>query len=69
MPTIDVAYDQLVFLLLSISEFHHAYSSLNAIEMVEKFMFHFVPTIATLRCKVYIPIKSILSERKNGLFD
>ena len=66
---IDVVYDCLIFPLLSISEFHHAYNSSSTIEMVEEFMFHLVSTIVTLRHKVYVPIKSIPLERMTKLFD
>ena len=69
MSTIDVVYDWLIFPLLSISKFHHAYNSLGAIETVEEFMSHLVPTIDTLGCKVYVPNKSIHSKRTNELFD
>ena len=65
----DIVYNQLVFPLLSVSKLHHAYSSSGAIETVEEFTFHLVPTIDTLRCKVYVPIKSIPSERMNELFN
>ena len=66
---IDVVYDCLIFPLLSICEFHHAYSSSSTIEMIEEFTFHLVPTIDTLRCKVYVPTKNIPLERMNKLFD
>ena len=66
---IDVVYDRLVFPLLSISKLYHAYNSSGTIEMIEKFAFHFFPTIDTLRCKVYVLIKSIHSKSTNKLFD
>ena len=66
---IDVVYDCLIFPLLSISEFHHAYNSSSTIEMVEEFTFHFVPTIDKLKRKVYVPIESISLERTNELFN
>ena len=66
---INVVYNQLIFPLLSISKLYHVYSSSGAIETVEKFTFHLVPTIDTLKCKVYVPIKSISLERTDELFD
>ena len=69
MPTIDIVYNQLIFPLLSVSKLHHAYSLLGAIETVEELTFHLVSTIDTLRCKVYVPIKSIQLERTNELFN
>ena len=69
MPTVDIVYNQLVFPLLSISKFHHAYSSSGDIEMVEEFTFHLVLTIDTLKCKVYVSIESIPSERTDELFN
>ena len=66
---IDIVYNRLVLPLLSISKFHHTYNSSGAIETVEEFTFHLVPTIDTLRCKVYVPIKSISLERTDELFD
>ena len=66
---IDVVYDWLIFPLFSISKLYHAYNSLGATEMVEEFALHLVPTIDTLKCKIFVPIESIPSERKNELFD
>ena len=66
---IDVVYNLLFFPLLSISTLHHACSSSVAIETVEEFAFHLVPTIDTLRCKVYVPIENIISERMDEFFD
>ena len=69
MPMVDIVYNWLVFPLLSVSKFHHAYSLSGVIKTVEEFTFHLVPTINTLRCKVYVPIKSISLERTDELFD
>ena len=66
---INVVYNQLIFPLLSISKLYHVYSSSGAIETVEKFTFHLVPTIDTLRCKIYVLIEFIPSKRTNELFD
>ena len=66
---IDVVHDRLIFPLLSISKLHHAYNSSGVIETVEVFAFHLDLTIDTLRCKVYVPIKSIPSKITNELFD
>ena len=65
---IDIANNQLIFPLLGISELHHTYSSLSAIEMVEEFAFHLALTIDTLRCKVYVLMKAFPQrERTNCL--
>ena len=65
---IDVVYDRLIFPLLSISKLHHAYSPSGAIEMVEELVFHLVPTIDTLRWKVYVLMKAFRQrERMNCL--
>ena len=67
MSIIDIVYNRLVFPLLSVSNFHHAYSSSGPIETVKEFTFHLVPTIDTLKCKVYVPIESIPSEKTDEL--
>ena len=47
MSLIDVVNNWLVFPLLGISEFHHAYRSSSAIETVKEFTFHLILTINT----------------------
>ena len=66
---VDIVYNRLVFPLLSVSKLHYAYSSSSAIKTIEEFTFHMVPTIDTLRHKVYVPIESIPLERTNELFN
>ena len=64
-----VVNNQLIFPLLGISELHHTYSSLSAIEMVEEFAFHLVPTVNELGFKVCVPIKGIPSNGLNKSFN
>ena len=69
MSIIDIVYNRLVFPLLSVSKFHHTYSSSGAIEKVEEFTSHLVPIIDTLKCKVYVLIESIPSNKTDELFN
>ena len=69
MSIIDIVYNRLVFPLLSVSKFHHAYSSSGVIETIEEFTFHLVSIIDTLKCKVYVPIESIPSNKTDELFN
>ena len=64
MPTIDVVYYWPVFPLPSIGKLHHVYNSSGAIETIEEFMFHLVPIIDRLRCKVYVLIEKRCNIRK-----
>ena len=69
MSLIDVVNNWLVFPLLGISEFHHAYRLSSAIETVKEFKLHLILAINALGCKVCIPIKGILSKKLNKLFN
>ena len=44
---------------MCVCKFRHAYNTSSAIEVVEKFLLHFFPTINGTRLKVCVPIKSI----------
>ena len=66
---IDVVNNCLIFPLLGIGKLHHAYNSPSAIEAIEEFELHLVPTVNALGCKVDIQIKGIPLEGLNKLFD
>ena len=66
---VDVVNKWLIFSLLSIHKLHHTYSSLGTIEAIEEFMLHLVSIVNVHRRKVCVPIKNILLDGPNKLFN